>query len=371
MARNRDHAPCSTRSSPSRPIRSSRSRGKSSAPRVGRAAQRGRRRRVGAGGPADAEVDAPGVQRLEHGELLGDDERGVVGQHHAAGADLDRRRRRRRGGPSAPAATCWRPSACCGARRPRSGGSRAPRRAGRARSWRPAPRRDVRAGADDGEVEDRAARAPACAQQNRRGRRPRFRRRRARAGRGCAPARPSWGMNRVGVPSTSTGTAGARAPMRSAMRHADAAVADAVLARDDGAVAAASASIVVVERGAAADVPHRRRRCPRRRASSAAFSAASTSLPMASTHTRSPDGSVGGADPAGPDADADLVLADLAGLAPWVADGDRAAVGERHGVVQHLVQLLGARRRQDPHARARGRASPCRTRRGGWRRRGR
>ena len=43
------------------------------------------------GRAADPEVDAPGVQRLEHPELLGDHERHVVGQHHAAGADPDRR----------------------------------------------------------------------------------------------------------------------------------------------------------------------------------------------------------------------------------------------------------------------------------------
>ena len=32
---------------------------------------------------------AAGVQRLEHAELLGDRQGGVVGQHHAAGAEAD------------------------------------------------------------------------------------------------------------------------------------------------------------------------------------------------------------------------------------------------------------------------------------------
>jgi hypothetical protein len=61
---------------------------------VGGAPQRRRRQRIGAGGTPDAEIDAPGVQRLEHGELLRDHERGVVGEHHAAGSDVDGRRGR-------------------------------------------------------------------------------------------------------------------------------------------------------------------------------------------------------------------------------------------------------------------------------------
>jgi hypothetical protein len=46
---------------------------------------------VGAGRPADTEIDPAGVQRVEHAELLGDDQRLVVGQHHAARADADPR----------------------------------------------------------------------------------------------------------------------------------------------------------------------------------------------------------------------------------------------------------------------------------------
>ena len=57
--------------------------------RLGGAAQRRGGDPVGAGRAADPEVDAPGVQRLEHPELLGDDQRRVVGQHHPAGADPD------------------------------------------------------------------------------------------------------------------------------------------------------------------------------------------------------------------------------------------------------------------------------------------
>ena len=56
---------------------------------MARPAQGGRGHLVGAGRPADAEVDAPGMERLEHAELLGDDERRVVGQHDAARADAD------------------------------------------------------------------------------------------------------------------------------------------------------------------------------------------------------------------------------------------------------------------------------------------
>ena len=44
---------------------------------------------VAAGRAPDAEVDASGVERLQHGELLGDLERGVVGEHDAAAADAD------------------------------------------------------------------------------------------------------------------------------------------------------------------------------------------------------------------------------------------------------------------------------------------
>ena len=51
----------------------------------------------------------------------------------------------------------------------------------------------------------------------------------------------------------------------------------------------------------------------------------------------------------GPDADAHLVLAHVSRLATRVADGHRAAVGELHGVGEHLLQLLSARRREHPH----------------------
>ena len=57
---------------------------------LGRAAQRVRGDLVGAGGAPDAEVDPPGMERLEHPELLRDDERLMVREHHAAGADPHR-----------------------------------------------------------------------------------------------------------------------------------------------------------------------------------------------------------------------------------------------------------------------------------------
>ena len=53
------------------------------------AAERPHRGGVGAGGAAEAEVDAAGVERLQRPELLGDHQRRVVWQHDAAGAEAD------------------------------------------------------------------------------------------------------------------------------------------------------------------------------------------------------------------------------------------------------------------------------------------
>ena len=53
------------------------------------ALQRDHRLAVGAGRAADAEVDALAVQAAEDAERLGDLERAVVRQHHAAAADAD------------------------------------------------------------------------------------------------------------------------------------------------------------------------------------------------------------------------------------------------------------------------------------------
>src|SRR5205085_3653327 len=55
-------------------------------------AERLRGSAVGAGGAAEAQVDAAGEQRLESAELLGDGQRRVVGEHHPAGADANVRR---------------------------------------------------------------------------------------------------------------------------------------------------------------------------------------------------------------------------------------------------------------------------------------
>ncbi len=55
------------------------------------AAQRPRGQHVGAGRAAEAKVDAAGMERGERAELLGNDQRRVVGQHDAAGADADGR----------------------------------------------------------------------------------------------------------------------------------------------------------------------------------------------------------------------------------------------------------------------------------------
>ena len=53
-------------------------------------AQEERRRVIAARRPADAEIDAAGVERLEHAEGLGHLERAVIGEHDAARADADR-----------------------------------------------------------------------------------------------------------------------------------------------------------------------------------------------------------------------------------------------------------------------------------------
>jgi hypothetical protein len=45
--------------------------------------------RIGAGGAAEAEVDPAGEEAREHAEGLGDLERAVVREHHAAAADAD------------------------------------------------------------------------------------------------------------------------------------------------------------------------------------------------------------------------------------------------------------------------------------------
>ena len=57
-----------------------------------RAAERVGGRRVGPGRAPEPEVDPPGVERVERAELLGDDQRRVVGEHDPARADADRRR---------------------------------------------------------------------------------------------------------------------------------------------------------------------------------------------------------------------------------------------------------------------------------------
>ena len=66
--------------------------GNSSAPRLRATAQSERGERIGAGRAAEAEVDAAGMQRLEHAKRFGHGQRRVIGQHDAAGADADTRR---------------------------------------------------------------------------------------------------------------------------------------------------------------------------------------------------------------------------------------------------------------------------------------
>ena len=52
--------------------------------------QRERGALVGARRAAETEVDAPGIQRIQSAELLGDDERCVVREHDASGTHPDR-----------------------------------------------------------------------------------------------------------------------------------------------------------------------------------------------------------------------------------------------------------------------------------------
>ncbi len=59
------------------------------------AAQRVSRGAVGARRAAEAKIDAARKQRLQHLEALRDDQRRMVRQHHAAGADADILRHRR------------------------------------------------------------------------------------------------------------------------------------------------------------------------------------------------------------------------------------------------------------------------------------
>src|SRR5205085_321975 len=59
------------------------------AQRVGRSAERERRRRVRARRASDAEIDSARIKRLEHLERLGHLERRVVRQHHPARSNAD------------------------------------------------------------------------------------------------------------------------------------------------------------------------------------------------------------------------------------------------------------------------------------------
>jgi hypothetical protein len=58
------------------------------------ALEREGREGIAAGRTPDREIDAVAVQAAEHAEVLGDLQRAVVRQHHAAAADADTRRRR-------------------------------------------------------------------------------------------------------------------------------------------------------------------------------------------------------------------------------------------------------------------------------------
>jgi hypothetical protein len=53
------------------------------------AAERAGGHGVGSRRPAKTQIDTAGIERRQGAELLGDDQRRVVGQHHPAGADAD------------------------------------------------------------------------------------------------------------------------------------------------------------------------------------------------------------------------------------------------------------------------------------------
>ena len=153
---------CSSRGSRAAPARrrpaphgsagpAARARGTPAAPDVLRerlggrriAPQRPLRAAVGARRPAQAEVDAARIQRLERPELLGDHHRRVVGQHDAARADADRRGAAGQVADDDRGRRARDARACCGARPPRTGGSPAARRGGRGRGCGAARRRGV------------------------------------------------------------------------------------------------------------------------------------------------------------------------------------------------------------------------------------
>ena len=117
--------PASPRTSPSRPIRSSRSRGKSSAPSAAGERRRAPRSAGRSRCPTQAEVDAARVQRFQRAELFGHHEGGWLGSMMPPDPTRMVFVRRRQVGHQYRRETCSRPTACCGARPPRTGGIRA------------------------------------------------------------------------------------------------------------------------------------------------------------------------------------------------------------------------------------------------------
>ena len=108
------------------------------------AAHRLRGAGIAAWGAPDAEVDAPGVERLQHAEGLRGAEGAVVGQQHAAGADAHAGASPRPGARAGSPGRGRRARRWRGARRASSGGSRARRRGARARAFPRCARRAPR-----------------------------------------------------------------------------------------------------------------------------------------------------------------------------------------------------------------------------------
>ena len=156
-----------------------------------------------------------------------------------------------------------------------------------------------------------------------------------------------WGMKRLGRPSDTTVRAGRDRPHAIGDRHPDAAVADAVLDRDDEFVGCGGGDHRRRRGGRRSARPRPRPECPASASRSAAFVAASTILPIASTHTRPSPSVTRRADSPCPTSCSATCRAAPRGYR--IATGPSSASVER--VEHHLLQLLGARRREHAHAR--------------------
>ena len=198
----------------------------------------------------------------------------------------------------------------------------------------------------------------------------RCRRRRGRAAPRMWSGLAACGMNRAGMPKTWTGTAGASAPIRSAIVIPIPPSRTPSSTVTTSAVGGGVGEHLVVERRAAAHVPHRdldpvggeRRRPPSRRRRAACRRRARTRSRRPAAARRTERAS----SPAPTSCSADLPR-----LAAGVADGDRPVVGERRSRRAASAAVPARSTGRAPACPAPGRASPGRRRRDGSARRGR